>query len=116
MASEIAALELDAELALLSACDTAGPGGGLGGESLSGLARAFIYAGARRVVASHWAVFSVPTVRLTTGIFERMAGAPKDGYAAALRWSQLALLDDPDMVHPVIWAPFVLIGDGGASR
>jgi CHAT domain-containing protein len=115
MASEIAALELDAEVALLSACDTAGPGG-LGGESLSGLARAFIYAGARRVVASHWAVFSVPTVRLTTGIFERLAGAPKDGYAAALRRSQLALLNDPDMVHPVIWAPFVLIGDGGASR
>ena len=116
MASEIAALELDAELALLSACDTAGPGGGLAGESLSGLARAFIYAGARRVVASHWAVLSVPTVRLTTGIFERMDRAPKDGYAAALRRSQLALLNDPDMVHPVIWAPFVLIGDGGAGR
>ena len=115
LASEIAALQLDAEVALLSACDTAGPDGRLGGESLSGLARAFLYAGARRVLASHWSVFSVPTVRLTTGLFKRIGRFPKQGYAEALRHSQLLLLDDPEMTHPVLWAPFVVIGDGGAA-
>ncbi|MFQ5955146.1 MAG: CHAT domain-containing protein [Kiloniellales bacterium] len=116
VASEIAALQLDAEVALLSACDTAGSDGSLGGESLSGLARAFLYAGARRVLASHWSIFSVPTMRLTTGLFNRVGRFPEDGYAEALRRSQLDLMQDPDMSHPVAWAPFVLIGDGAAPR
>ena len=53
-ASEIVGLELDADLVVLSACNTAGPDGELGGEALSGLASAFTTAGARRVIASHW--------------------------------------------------------------
>jgi CHAT domain-containing protein len=112
-ASDIAQLRLDADWVVLSACNTAGPDGALGGESLSGLARAFFYAGARTLLASHWAVASRPTVALTTGLFAQVAQAPTLGRAEALRRSQLTLVDAPATSHPVFWAPFVLVGDGG---
>jgi hypothetical protein len=66
-ASEVAALELDADWVILSACNTAA-GGARGAESLSGLARAFIYAGTRALLVSHWAVDSTATVKLVTTI------------------------------------------------
>ena len=84
-ASEVATLKLDADWVVLSACNTAGPDGSLGGESLSGLARAFFYAGARALLVSHWAVASGPTVDLTTAMFARSrarAGA-RQGRGAA---------------------------------
>ena len=112
-ASDIAQFRLDAEWVVLSACNTAGPDGSLGGESLSGLARAFFYAGARRLLVSHWAVASRPTVALTTGLFAQVARTPSLGRAEALRRSQLTLADTPETSHPVFWAPFVLVGDGG---
>lgn len=111
-ASAIADLKLDAEWVLLSACNTAGTGkGGLRGEGLSGLATAFFYAGTRALLASHWYVFSQPTVLLTTRTFESFRKAPQQGRAEALRQAQLALLDDPQMAHPVFWAAFTLIGE-----
>jgi CHAT domain-containing protein len=112
-ASDIAQLRLDADWVVLSACNTAGPDGALGGESLSGLARAFFYAGARTLLASHWAVASRPTVALTTGLFAQVAQTPTLGRAEALRRSQITLADTPATSHPVFWAPFVLVGDGG---
>jgi len=112
-ASDIAQLRLDADWVVLSACNTAGPDGSLGGESLSGLARAFFYAGARRLLVSHWTVASRPTVALTTGLFEHIARTPALGRAEALRRSQLALAGAPETSHPAFWAPFVLVGDGG---
>ena len=111
-ASEVATLKLDADWVVLSACNTAGPDGSLGGESLSGLTRAFFYAGARTLLASQWAVASNATVDLTTGIF----AAGKDaqvGKAEALRRSQAALRAKPATAHPFFWAPFILVGDGG---
>jgi CHAT domain-containing protein len=112
-ASDIAQLRLDADWVVLSACNTAGPDGALGGESLSGLARAFFYAGARTLLVSHWAVASRPTVALTTGLFAQGAQTPTLGRAEALRRSQLTLADTPETSHPAFWAPFVLVGDGG---
>jgi CHAT domain-containing protein len=112
-ASDIAQLRLDADWVVLSACNTAGPDGALGGESLSGLARAFFYAGARTLLVSHWAVASRPTVALTTGLFAQVAQTPTLGRAEALRRSQLTLADTPETAHPAFWAPFVLVGDGG---
>ena len=112
-ASDIAQLRLDADWVVLSACNTAGPDGALGGESLSGLARAFFYAGARTLLVSHWAVASRPTVALTTGLFAQVAQTPTLGRAEALRRSQLTLADMPETAHPAFWAPFVLVGDGG---
>ncbi len=112
-ASEVATLKLDADWVVLSACNTAGPDGSLGGESLSGLTRAFLYAGARALLVSQWTVASNPTVELTTGMF----AAAKDagvGKAEALRRSQAALRAKPATAHPFFWAPFVLVGDGGS--
>jgi CHAT domain-containing protein len=114
-ASEVAQLKLDADWVVLSACNTAGPDGKLGGESLSGLARAFFYAGARALLVSHWAVASLATVALTTSTFDAQAKDQTLGRAEALRRAQLALAGDRDTVHPFYWAPFVLVGDGGQS-
>jgi CHAT domain-containing protein len=111
-ASAIANLKLDADWVLLSACNTAGAGGGrLRGEGLSGLATAFFYAGTRSLLASHWYVVSEPTVFLTTRTFDSYRKAPNLGRAEALRRAQLALLEQPNMAHPVFWAAFTLIGE-----
>ena len=116
-ASEVAALRLDADWVLLSACNTAA--GAAGGESLSGLARAFFYAGARGLLVSHWPVSSPAAVRLTTGTFDAMRADPGIGRAEALRRATLAILDDPAStvaeLDPAYWAPFSIVGEGLGS-
>ena len=114
-ASEVAQLHLNADLVVLSACNTATAAGQFGGESLSGLAGAFFHAGARSVLASHWEVPSAQTVQLMTGLFERLGPNLNGGIAEALRQSQLALIAKPETAHPFFWAAFTLIGDGGAA-
>jgi CHAT domain-containing protein len=114
-ASEVAQLRLNADLVVLSACNTATAAGQFGGESLSGLAGAFFHAGARSVLASHWEVPSAQTVQLMTGLFERLGPNLNGGIAEALRQSQLALIAKPETAHPFFWAAFTLIGDGGAA-
>ena len=116
-ASEIAALKLDADWVILSACNTAA-GGALGAEALSGLARAFIYAQARALLVSHWEVNSEVTVKLITGAISRLAADKAIGRAEAMRQSMLDLIDHgkPEEAHPANWAPFVVVGEGGAGR
>jgi CHAT domain-containing protein len=115
--SEIAALKLDADWVILSACNTAA-GGSTSAEALSGLARAFIYAQARALLVSHWEVYSDATVKLVTAAVREMARDPKIGRAEALRRSMLALIDKgaPHEAHPAYWAPFVVVGEGGSVR
>ena len=115
-ASEIAALKLDADWVILSACNTAA-GGAKGAEALSGLARAFIYAQARALLVSHWAVNSDATVKLITGAMSRLAADKSIGRAEAMRRPMLALIDKggPE-AQPAFWAPFVVVGEGGAGR
>jgi CHAT domain-containing protein len=113
-ASEIAALKLDADLVVLSACNTAAGGGTrFGGGALEGLADSFFSAGARAVLASHWEVPSAATQKLMTGVFARYATS-RD-LAEALRQAQLALIADPATAHPFNWAAFTLIGDSGTT-
>lgn len=115
---EIAQLKLDADWVVLSACNTAAADGSPGAEGLSGLARAFFFAGSRALLVSQWEVLSVAAVQLTTGAFEHLAANPSIGRAATLRLSMLALLaeDQPDyLAHPIFWAPFELVGEGGAQ-
>ena len=116
-ASEIAGLKLDADWVILSACNTAGSGGGgAGGEALSGLARAFFYAGARALLVSHWEVDSAAAVALVTKAFAALADEPGIGRAEALRRAMAALIDGGgDAAHPAFWAPFVVVGEGGAT-
>ncbi|HUK60443.1 MAG TPA: CHAT domain-containing protein [Stellaceae bacterium] len=113
-ASEIAGLKLNADLVVLSACNTAESGGQFGGEALDGLAESFFNAGARTVLASHWEVPSLATVRLMTSLFEARARDPRAGLAGALRQAQLGLVNDPATSHPYFWAAFSIIGDGAA--
>ena len=114
-ASEIATLDLDADWVVLSACNTAGPDGELGGEALSGLARAFIHAGARSMLVSHWDVASDSTVRLMRHTFETYDQSIGAGSRAlALQQAQLSMMTDPSLAHPAFWAAFTLIGDSGA--
>jgi CHAT domain-containing protein/tetratricopeptide (TPR) repeat protein len=116
-ASEIAGLKLDADWVILSACNTAA-GEASGAEALSGLARSFFYAGARSLLVSHWEVASESTVKLITKAIEGLKADPKVGRAEALRRSMLSLIDDGKEyeAHPAFWAPFVLVGEGGAAR
>lgn len=113
-ASEIARLKLNAELVVLSACNTGAGGGRLGGESLSGLADAFFHAGARTLVVTHWQVSSNAAVSLMTGFFDRLGPRLGNGIAESLREAQLALASQPQTAHPFYWAAFTVMGDGGA--
>jgi len=118
---EVFVLHLDADLVILSACDTAAQassaatqqaGLGTGGDvALDGLVRAFVGAGGRLVVASHWPVpddFNA-TQRLITGLFSAPPGTPT---VTALRLSQRQLMDDVNTSHPFYWAAFAAVGDG----
>ena len=118
---EIFDLQLDADVVILSACDTAASAStaanieaGLtnGGEfTLDGLVRAFVGAGGRLVVASHWPVPDTfdATQRLIGGLFEARPGTST---ASALREAQRQLMDDPMTSHPFYWSAFALVGDG----
>jgi CHAT domain-containing protein len=111
-ASEVAQLRLNAEWVVLSACNTAS-GDKPGAEALSGLARAFFYAGGRSLLVSNWVVQSDATVVLMTGTFAA-ASDPKLSHAEALQRSMLAMIDNaqhPDWADPKYWAPFVVVGE-----
>ncbi len=119
--AEVFDLHLDADLVILSACDTAGAasvgasreaGVATGGDfALDGLVRAFVGAGGRVVIASHWPVpdeFNA-TQRLIAGLFTAPRGA---SIAGALHAAQLPLMDAAATSHPYYWAAFSVVGDG----
>jgi CHAT domain-containing protein len=118
---EVFDLKLDADVVILSACDTAGTatvgasreaGVTTGGNyALDGLVRAFIGAGARSVVASHWPVPDDydATKRLISGLVNARQGQP---LAASLAQAQQGLMDDKRTSHPFYWAAFIILGDG----
>lgn len=120
---EVMGLNLDADWVVLSACNT-GSGDGAGAEAVSGLGRAFFYAGARSLLVSNWPVETTSARRLTSGIFSQ----DQSGRAAALRSSMLSLIEEGNFknpksgkaifayAHPIFWAPFSLMGDGAAGR
>jgi CHAT domain-containing protein len=121
--AEIYDLSLDADLIILSACDTAGKaslaatreaGVTTGGDfALDGLVRAFVGAGGRSVIASHWPVPDDydATKRLISGLFTAPRGTAT---AAALGSAETALMDRAETSHPYYWAGFAIIGDGAA--
>jgi CHAT domain-containing protein/tetratricopeptide (TPR) repeat protein len=115
-ASEVASLKLDADWVILSACNTAGAKDA-DGEALSGLASAFFYAGSRALMVSHWAVASDAAVKLITRTVAATSGDAHIPRAEALRQAMLTMVDQGDFheAHPAIWAPFVVVGEGGAA-
>jgi CHAT domain-containing protein len=112
-ASEVATLQLNADWAVLSACNTAS-GDKVGADALSGLARAFFFAGARALLVSHWAVDSEAAVSLTTRTFGFLAQAPQLRRAEAFQRAMLTLVAEG--YPPSYWAPFVIVGEGGAVQ
>ncbi|HUO23143.1 MAG TPA: CHAT domain-containing protein [Caulobacteraceae bacterium] len=116
-AVEILDLKLNADLVVLSACNTGAPGaagGGLTGtgEALGGLTRAFIYAGSRGLVVSHWEVDSRSALALMTGMFSGAGTKGSISQSGALRRSELAMMDSDAYSHPYYWAAFTVVGDG----
>jgi CHAT domain-containing protein/tetratricopeptide (TPR) repeat protein len=115
--SDILELRLiNTEWVVLSACNTVV--GDRSGESLGGLARAFFFAGARSLLASHWSVDDRATQALMTNIFQRYATDPTLPRAEAVSAAMLSLMEQAQgdmayLAHPFAWAPFVLVGEGG---
>jgi len=120
-ASEAARLNLDADWLILSACDTAaGADQAPDAEGLSGLARAFFYAGARTLLVSHWPVRDDVAERLTTDAVARSdaaTGTAQMTRARAFQAAMRALIEDESqdntgrsLAHPAAWAPFQVTG------
>lgn len=116
-ASEVSTLSLDADWVILSACNTAA-GDAIGADPLSGLARAFFYAGTRALLVSHWPVASDAAARLTTRSIAALKANPTLGRAGALRQAMLELIEkgEPVDAYPAIWAPFFVVGEGNVAH
>ncbi len=113
-AREILSMNLSADLAVLSACETA-RGKFRFGEGMIGMSWAFLVAGSPTTVVSQWKVDSESTASLMVAFHRALnvkAGQPLSGRAEALRQAQLQLLATPQYRHPFYWAGFVMIGDG----
>jgi CHAT domain-containing protein len=106
--SDIYNLKLSADLVVLSSCESA-LGKDLGSEGINGLPRAFLYAGARSVIASLWKVDDEATVPLMKMFYSRLQRG--ENPARALQGAQLDLLKNARLSDPYYWAAFVLEGD-----
>jgi len=111
-------LELDADLVALSACNTAGESAQANnGEGFAGLTRAFMYAGAKSLVVSHWSVDSLSTQALMTEMFRNINGgaqallAMSEAQRAMIAGSYTSGAYHFSRSHPFYWAPFVYVGD-----
>ena len=121
-AEEILRLKMNADWVVLSACNT-GAADGAGAEAVSGLGRAFFYAGTRAILVSMWPVETTSAKEMTTGLFRYQKKDQSLSRARALRKSILDLLDGPGLkddatnkiiasyAHPLFWAPFILVGN-----
>ena len=117
---DILGLKLDADWVILSACNSAG-GDAEDSDAVSGLGRGFFYAGSRSLLLTHWPVESVSAQKLVVGIFDASVQQPLITRAEALRESMLGIMKKQDgegslsfsYAHPLFWAPYALVGDGG---
>ena len=112
---EIASLQLDADLVILSACNTASGDGRPRGETFTGLSQAFFIAGARSLMVSHWPVMSGAAVQLSVGTLERaqkqdvpLARSLQQAMQQLRRSGASSAIES----HPSFWGPFVIVGDG----
>jgi CHAT domain-containing protein len=108
-------LNLPAEMVVISACET-GIGRKIGGEGLYGLSRGFMYAGAKRVVASLWKVNDASTSQLMKHFYEGLGlseglDLSRVRPATALRAAQLKMMDQRIWRHPYYWAAFIVQGE-----
>jgi CHAT domain-containing protein/Tfp pilus assembly protein PilF len=112
--TDIATLKLDADWVILSGCYTAAPNTAIDTESLSGLARAFFFAGARSLLVSQWPVDSSAAALLTPTMLSELAAHPGLTRAEALQAAMKRVRDEsgkPLFAEPYFWAPFMVVGD-----
>lgn len=122
--AEILKLKLNADWVILSACNT-GAAEGQGAQAVSGLGKAFFYAGTRALLVTMWPVETTSARKLVTGIFQAQEADRTLSRAQALRKSMLDLIDRETLIdpvtgkvavayaHPLFWAPFIAVGDPG---
>ncbi len=107
---EIYNLELNADLTVLSACET-----GLGkiaeGEGVIGLTRALLYAGSKNVIVSLWQVSDESTNQLMVEFYKNIFKDKKEGFTQHLSKAKRKLINEGKFAHPFFWSPFVLIGE-----
>jgi CHAT domain-containing protein len=118
-ASEIMSLKLDADLVILSACNTAASDGRPRAEGFSGLTRAFLSAGARNVIVTHWSIPSLPAVSITTRIIAEREKNSALTWSEAMRRAFVAMVEEegtPEFAHPSNWAAFSVVGIQGITR
>jgi CHAT domain-containing protein/tetratricopeptide (TPR) repeat protein len=115
-ASEAAQLRFDADWIVLSACNTAGSATA-DGEGLTGLARAFLFAGGRALLVSQWRLDDDSAPLLTSGTLDAASGRSPMSRADSLRESMRRLMNDTShdgsrltRAHPAVWAPMILVG------
>ena len=120
---EILKLKLNADWVVLSACNT-GAAEGAGAEAVSGLGRAFFYAGSRALLVSMWPIETTSAKKITTGLFRFQKENPELSRATGLKKSILHLIEKQvikdessgkivaSYAHPFFWAPFIVVGDG----
>lgn len=112
-ASEVAQLRFNADFVVLSACNTASSDGQSGGEGLSGLARAFFFAGARTLLVSHWEVDDAATSLLMSSAFAGLDGSAARSRGESVKRAMDRVRHDPRFAHPRYWAAFTLVGEAG---
>ncbi len=105
---EVYNLRLNTDLVTLSACET-GIGQIANGEGVLGFTRAFLYAGAERVLVSLWQVQDTATAELMLAFYERILQTPSPDYSSQLQQAKLQLINSDNYSHPYYWSPFVLI-------
>jgi CHAT domain-containing protein len=112
-AREVIGMHLRADVAVLSACDTA-RGEVSSGEGMVGISWAFLMAGVSTTVVSQWSVDSASTTQLMLAFHSQFQKALDSGTgrALALRRGALAVMRSPEHRHPYYWAAFVMVGDG----
>jgi CHAT domain-containing protein len=115
---DVVGLRMNADWVLLSACNTASADRA-GGDSMSGLARGFFFAGARSLLVTHWEVESESAAAITTKTMERYAANTRLTRAQALQQTAIELIEarqtPPDWAHPAFWSAYALVGDGRRS-
>ena len=109
-ASEVAEMKLAGATVILSACNTATVEGGVSTRNLQSLARAFQFAGARNVMATHWSVSDDSTPLLMGNLFRLLAGQSGLAEDEALQRAGQELRKDARWRSPAFWAPFSIIG------
>ncbi len=105
---EVFGLKLNADMVVVSSCLTPGKANVGEASSLTGLSRAFLFAGADSVILSMWQVNDRTTAKLFIDMYRNLNTGSK---AEALRSAKLELLKDPGTCHPFYWGPFVLMGN-----